>query len=132
MPSFSAVRRALNSSSVLDATPEGLKVDSVCVVSEVPIFFSAAANFRLCFDAMIVRKLGNVCVRVWRGREGRARAYWCGLQYANVIGGCKRKSAERMNRAPDGLPLSHAGGRGAAVVDDRLFICAVPFPGYCE
>jgi len=63
---------------------------------------------------MIVRKLGDGCVRVWRGCEGLAHLH-CGVQYANVIAGCKRKSAERMNQAPDGLPLSDAGGRRAAV-----------------
>ena len=56
MPSYSAARRALNSSSVRDAAPDGLNVECVCVASDVPISLSAAASLRLCclFDDMIV------------------------------------------------------------------------------
>jgi len=62
-PDFSAARRALNASSVLDPAPDGLKVDCLWVASDVPIFLMAAASFRLCclLKDMIVSAILSGC-----------------------------------------------------------------------
>ena len=71
-PDFSAARRALNASRVLDPAPDGLNVECLWVANDVPIFLMAAASFRLCclLKDMIVSAILSGCTW-WRALSMR-------------------------------------------------------------